>query len=42
VRSLLIAMMMEAVSAYETSVKLNQTTRRNISEGSILHQAALH
>jgi hypothetical protein len=33
----LIALMMEAVSTYETSVNLYHTTRRNIPENSHLH-----
>jgi hypothetical protein len=34
----IIVLMMEAVSTSETSVKLYQTTRRNISEDSLHHQ----
>jgi hypothetical protein len=37
VRSLLIALMMEAVSTFETSVNFYQTTRCNIPEDSHLH-----
>jgi hypothetical protein len=36
-RGLLIALMMEAVSASETSVNFYQTTRRNNPEDSHLH-----
>jgi hypothetical protein len=36
-----ITLMMEAVSCSETSVNINQTTRRNIPEDGHLHQCAL-
>jgi hypothetical protein len=35
--SKVIALMMEAVSTFETSVNFNETRRRNISEDSHLH-----
>jgi hypothetical protein len=37
IRAMMIALMMEAASASETSVNFYQTTRRNIPEGSHVH-----